>query len=121
MVIEGVLVRGKTKNKIVMKGEEVLWGLGRENAKANSFGQSKRQKEKGEEEEEEEEELCLCDERQWGCCLAKMEFQFEGEFIKDDVCAYVDNIVSFGAYDEFHSVCSFALFFKIFFFFNVNF
>ncbi len=111
MVIEGVLVKRKNKKQIVMKvEEEVLWGLGRENAKTNSFGQSKRQKDKGEEEEE-EGELCLCDERQWGCCLAKMEFQFEAEFIKDDVCAYVDNIVSFEAYDEFHSVCSFVLFF----------
>jgi hypothetical protein len=50
MVIEGVLVtEEKQKRKqIVMKGEEeVLWGLGRENAKTNSFGQSKRQKENG--------------------------------------------------------------------------
>jgi hypothetical protein len=40
-----------------------------------------------------------------------MEFQFEAEFIKDDVCAYVDNIVSFEAYDEFHSVCLFVCLF----------
>jgi hypothetical protein len=46
--------------------------------------------------------------------LAKMEFQFEAEFIKDDVCAYVDNIVSFQAYDEFHSVCLFVCLVKFF-------
>jgi hypothetical protein len=54
--------------------------------------------------------------------LAKMEFQFEAEFIKDDVCAYVDNIVSFQAYDEFHSVCLFVclvnFFLKNILFFN---
>lgn len=42
--------------------------------------------------------------------LAKMEFQLKAEFIKDDVCAYVDNIVSFEANEEFHSVCLFVWF-----------
>jgi hypothetical protein len=71
MVIEGVLVtEEKQKRKqIVMKGEEeVLWGLGRENAKTNSFGQAKGKRKMG------EEELCLCDERQWGCCWQRWSF-----------------------------------------------
>jgi hypothetical protein len=58
------------------------------------LARAKAKKEKG------EEELCLCSERQWGMLLAKMEFQFKAEFIKDDVCAYVDNIVSFKAYER---------------------
>ncbi len=44
----------------------------------------------------------------------RWSFQFKAGFIKDDVCAYVDNIVSFQAYDEFHSVCLFVWFGLVF-------